>query len=204
MPEEDQRRENFETGSVTTLYVKARDGCADSAEAIVARLLPDAFDYARRRFGVNHSLSKSCSDFAIEGATSFHRRLVSGQLEIVDANRDSLTAYLTTLVLRKGLQHHRQETADRRGAGRVVQQSCLNPDDAQDLEQTAGYIEPSTLDADVAELFDVLEDDTLCEIALMAFAGFTQREIAQHLGFHQSSIERKLRMIRAIWSKHFQ
>ena len=50
-------------------------------------------------------------------------------------------------------------------------------------------------------LFSALEKDMLKEIALSKVHGFTNAEIAQRLGCSLSTVERKLRVIREIWSR---
>lgn len=52
----------------------------------------------------------------------------------------------------------------------------------------------------LAELFGKLEKETLKKIALAKIQGFTNEEIANSLKCSLSTIERKLRVIRGIWS----
>ena len=50
-------------------------------------------------------------------------------------------------------------------------------------------------------LFGALERDMLKEIALAKIHGFTNQDIADRLGCSLSTVERKLRLIREIWSR---
>ena len=50
-------------------------------------------------------------------------------------------------------------------------------------------------------LFSSLEKDMLKEVAMSKVQGYTNEEIAQRLGCSLSTIERKLRLIREIWSR---
>ena len=50
------------------------------------------------------------------------------------------------------------------------------------------------------ELLDKLEKDTLKKIALAKIMNYTNEEIASELGCSLSTVERKLRVIRGIWS----
>ena len=49
-------------------------------------------------------------------------------------------------------------------------------------------------------LLDLLENDNLKQAAVLKMEGFTNSEIADQLNCSLSSVERRLRTIRAIWS----
>ncbi len=51
------------------------------------------------------------------------------------------------------------------------------------------------------QLFSGLVASDLEEVAVMKLEGFTNAEIAAHLGRHERSIERKLALIRKHWQK---
>jgi RNA polymerase sigma factor (sigma-70 family) len=53
----------------------------------------------------------------------------------------------------------------------------------------------------VESLFESLEKDMLKEVALSKVHGYTNEEIALKLGCSLSTVERKLRLIREIWSR---
>jgi len=50
-------------------------------------------------------------------------------------------------------------------------------------------------------LLENLGDDRLRSLALMKMEGFTNSEIADNLGCSRNTIERKLRLIRGLWSR---
>jgi DNA-directed RNA polymerase specialized sigma24 family protein len=49
-------------------------------------------------------------------------------------------------------------------------------------------------------LFDILPDESLRQVARLRLEGHTDREIADSLGCSLSSVERRLRTIRGLWS----
>ena len=60
---------------------------------------------------------------------------------------------------------------------------------------------PSTrLASEFQRLLGQLDDERLCAVAMAKLEGYTNKEIAERLGKSLSFVERKLRVIRRIWS----
>lgn len=51
------------------------------------------------------------------------------------------------------------------------------------------------------KLFDILDDDVLRAIAILRVEGYAVEEIAARVGCARRSVERRLNLIRTIWSR---
>jgi DNA-directed RNA polymerase specialized sigma24 family protein len=50
-------------------------------------------------------------------------------------------------------------------------------------------------------LLERLDDTELCSIALLKMEGYSNREIAEKLSYTSRTVERRLRLIRALWEE---
>jgi DNA-directed RNA polymerase specialized sigma24 family protein len=148
-------------------------------------------------------------DVAISAFQSFCDRAGRGQFpQLMD--RDDLWRLLATLTVRKAVVMMRHQTRQKRGGGRVLGESGFAMRDGQvstavGLSDLLGK-EPSPADAaGFAEAFECLihrlDDPTLKSIALHKLEGWTIQEIAAAHGTSSKTVERKLRLIRAIWQE---
>ena len=71
-------------------------------------------------------------------------------------------------------------------------------DQTPSREPTPEFAEQITDQCD--ELLEQLGDETLEKVAIAKLEGFTNDEIAEQLGVRTRTVERKLRIIREIWS----
>jgi len=146
---------------------------------------------------------------AISAFQSFCDRAGQGQFPQLHGRGD-LWRLLATLTVRKAALMMRHQTRQKRGGGRVVGESALQ---VKGRETTAGNglaeilsKEPTPDDAArFADAFDhlinKLPDSTLKSIALRRLKGHTLEEIGADLGTSTRTIDRKLRLIRAVWEE---
>ena len=110
----------------------------------------------------------------------------------------------------KWRQSIRYEHRLKRGGGTVVGESALlTPEEIAagvrglekllDTEPTPEFTAQITEEIDV--LLKQLDDDELRQIAVWKMEGCTSIEIAQRMGKALATIERRLRLIRTIWSE---
>jgi DNA-directed RNA polymerase specialized sigma24 family protein len=135
---------------------------------------------------------------------SFCLRRQHGELDLRD--RDHLWHVLVLLTLRKVVNASKTHRAIRRDVGREVTSSGEGPDIPQwALEQiTASGPTPADVVAfneDVQVRLQELSDPELRQIALDKMAGWTNRQIAVRLNYTETTVERKLKRIRAQWTK---
>jgi DNA-directed RNA polymerase specialized sigma24 family protein len=148
-------------------------------------------------------------DVAISAFQSFCDRAGRGEFPRL-SDRDDLWRLLATLTVRKAVVMMRHQTRQKRGGGHVLGESGFGTGDGEaaagaGLAEVLGN-EPTPADAaGFAEAFerliDRLGDPTLKTIALRKLEGWSTQEIAEARGTSSKTVERKLRLIRAIWKE---
>jgi RNA polymerase sigma factor (sigma-70 family) len=167
---------------------------------------------ARQRLRGSPRRAADEEDVALSAFDSFCRRAEAGCFPKLD-DRDEVWNLLLTIVWRKAdkLRHH--EGRQKRGGGAVRGDSALPG--AQDTTAPPGAMaavaddEPTPEEAALcAEEFDrllaLLPDAGLRRIALLRFEGYANAEIAQQLRCVVSTVERRLKRIRALWQKELE
>ncbi|WP_237607492.1 ECF-type sigma factor [Roseimaritima sediminicola] len=121
---------------------------------------------------------------------------------------DNLWGLLITLTGRKAHAHLRHQTRQKRGGGVVRGESVFA--DAEELRSggiggVAGDKAAADLQAELAEeceaLLNQLPDEQLRQIAIMRMEGFLVDEVAERLELSKRAVERRLQLIRKIWSE---
>jgi RNA polymerase sigma factor (sigma-70 family) len=197
--------------SVSQWIAHLKEGKADAAQRLWERYAMQLVDLARRRL---NDAPKRIADEEDIAASVFHslcRGAAAGRFQDVK-NRDELWWLLLAITKQKVADHIRRETAQKRGGGRIQSETALSgqPDDSHGftLDKLMSD-EPSPefiveLQEQNDRLLGLLRDDNLRHIALSRIEGFTVPEIASDLRVSTRSIERKLQLIRGMWSKELQ
>jgi RNA polymerase sigma factor (sigma-70 family) len=195
------------TQSVSQWIAHLKEGKADAAHRLWQRYATQLVELARRRL---KDAPKRVADEEDVAASVFHslcRGAAAGRFQSV-ANRDDLWWLLLAITKQKVVDHVRRETAQKRGGGLTQHESGLNgkSDDSKwfSLDQIISE-EPTPeflveLEEQNDRLLGLLRDDNLRHIAVSRIEGFTVREIAGDLRVSTRSIERKLQLIRGMWS----
>jgi DNA-directed RNA polymerase specialized sigma24 family protein len=150
-------------------------------------------------------------DVAISAFQSFCDRAGRGEFPQLNG-RDDLWRLLAMLTVRKAAVTMRHQTRQKRGGGRVLGESAFGVGARDGESETCSGIamilsrEPTPDDAArfadaFDQLFARLADQTLRTIALRKLKGDTVEEVAASLGTSTRTIDRKLRLIRAIWEE---
>lgn len=146
-------------------------------------------------------------DIVLNAFDSFFRG-VKEQRFVDLADRTSLWRILAMLTSRKVAREIEQRMSQKRGEGKVRGESVFQPTDDGDGpglgdHQWDSMQQPDFL-AQMREEMDGLlarlEDEELRTIAMMKLEGSTNKEIADHLGVTERTVERKLKKIRDAWS----
>lgn len=122
---------------------------------------------------------------------------------------DNLWGLLITLTGRKVHAHTRHLTRQKRGGGQVRGESVFFDPAGGEMSGGIGGIAgnrgPADLQAQLAEqceaLLDQLPDEQLRQIAVMRMEGFLVDEIADRLELSKRAVERRLQLIRKLWSE---
>src|SRR5262249_19338699 len=100
------------------------------------------------------------------------------------------------LTAHKALDRLRHDRRHKRGGGKPA---------AADIETLVGPEPSPEFAAEVADecrrLLGRLDDPELQQVALWKMEGYTTEEVAAKLGYVPRTVERKLRLIRSIWSQ---
>lgn len=143
-------------------------------------------------------------DVALSAFASFCRHAQDGRFPRL-RDRDDLWRLLIVITARTALHLVRDEGRQKRGGGVLNQAPPTNGPEAIGLAQLIGREPAPEFAAQVADecrhLLDELGHGELRSVALWKMEGFTNREIAERLGYVTRTIERKLRLIRRIWAK---
>jgi DNA-directed RNA polymerase specialized sigma24 family protein len=148
-------------------------------------------------------------DVALSAFHSFCDRVGRGQFPQL-ADRDDLWRLLVTITVRKAVDTIRHQTRQKRGGGHVLGESAVMDgggagagDDglAQFLSREPTPDDAARFADDYERLLAMLEDETLRYVALQRLEGHTTEEIAAALGISGRTVDRKLKLIRAIWTE---
>lgn len=199
-PEDDE-------GSVTRVIRKMQSGNPEGADLLWRRF------YERLRNMVNSRLRSSRrtvandEDLALDSLTELFQGLLKGQYPALDS-RESLWKLLVTVSSRNVMDEVTKEQRQKRGGGRVVNESALNRDTGYESgvlsrapSQTPTPDVKMMIAERCAQLLESLGDENLEAIALLKTSGLTNAEVATSLGISLRSVERKLGEIRERWSK---
>jgi DNA-directed RNA polymerase specialized sigma24 family protein len=144
-------------------------------------------------------------DAAVSAFHSLCRGIAAQRFPNLD-DRDNLWRLLVTITARKVSLRRRYDRRDRRDTGRTVEESIIAASDGVvlGLDGLAAAEPTPEFAAEVAEscelLFARLADRVLQQIAQLKLEGYHNGEIATELGVTRRTIERKLGIIRRLWS----
>ena len=186
------------------------DGVKAGDSAAIERLWQRYFErlvrLARGKLPDNCRRAFDEEDVAISAFQSFCERAGRGQFPQL-SDRNDLWRVLLTLTIRKAVLTIRHHTRRKRGGGRVLGESALMQGD-QARDGLAEFFEraPSPDDLvlfteELEKRLDQLQDATLKSIAVRKLEGYGVQEIANELGASTRTVERKVRLIRAIWEE---
>jgi DNA-directed RNA polymerase specialized sigma24 family protein len=179
-------------------------GDAEAARRLWQRYFADLVRLARARLRAAPRTVADEEDAALSAFDSQCRGAEHGRFPRLD-DRNDLWRVLVTITARKVtalIQHGRRR---KRGGDRVRTEADLAAAalESGGIGQAPGREPSPELAAMVAEecrrLFDILPDEPLRQVARLRLEGHTDREIAARLDCGLSTVERRLRTIRALW-----
>jgi RNA polymerase sigma factor (sigma-70 family) len=196
-------------GSVTTWLDRLRAGDQAAAEQLWSRYYPRLVGLARKKLqGVPRRVADE-EDVALSAFNSFFRGLAAGRFPRLD-DRDNLWALLVVITAAKAADLRQYLRRQKRGGGKVAGASVLDDllgdaEGAAGINQVVGNEPTPVLAAQLAEEFQLLlaalPYDEVRNVAVWKMEGCTNDEIAAMLGCADKTVERRLRLIRAVWTK---
>jgi DNA-directed RNA polymerase specialized sigma24 family protein len=186
--------------SVTNWIGQLRAGDAAAAQRLWERYFRRLVGLARKRLRGLPRRAADEEDVALSAFDSFYRGVGQGRFPRLN-DRHNLWDLLVVITARKAIDLREHEGRQKRGGGRVRGESAL---DGQAIEQVVGDEPSPALAAQVAEeverLLAVLPAEGVRAVALMKLEGYTNAEVAARLGCAEVTVERRLGLIRNLWS----
>jgi len=186
-------------GSITWFFGQLRHGDDAALVQLWQRFFPRLMALATRILAHRPQRAASAEDAVQEALVSFWRRVQAGEFESV-TDRDHLWQLLAQFTVFKARRQVRNERAEKRGGGHVLDEAALALDDRSPLDQLAGQQPTAEVDLHAAELVESLPPD-LREFAVLRLLGHSTAEMADLIGCTQRKVQRKLDLVRLHWEK---
>ncbi len=183
-------------GSISRLIPDLRQGDRPAIRTLWEHFFRPLAAVARRRMGPSRRRELGSEDLALEAFLDVCDCLA--RPDSADRfprlrSRQELWGLLVCFTVRHAFDYNRKQSRRER----VVRgESALS---GAAVDSFAGREPAPEFEAAVSELLDALPDDTLRRVAVRKMEGSTVPEIAAELDCSASTVERKLRAIRAIW-----
>jgi RNA polymerase sigma factor (sigma-70 family) len=194
--------------SVTTWIEQLRAGDQVAAQRLWERYFPRLVGLARKKLqGVPRGADDE-EDVALSAFDSFCRGIERGRFPQLE-DRNNLWALLVVITARKAIDLRQHLKSATKGGGKLVGESVLDEllgdeDGAAGIAHVVGREPTPELAAQVAEQFQrllaLLPDEEVRSVALWKFEGYTNQEIAARLGCADATVERRLKLIRSLWT----
>jgi DNA-directed RNA polymerase specialized sigma24 family protein len=196
-------------GSITPYLrlLKSRD--AQAAQRLWERFYPQMVRLAHQKLRQLPRGPADEEDVALSAFNRFCMAAERGQFPNLQ-DRNDLWKVLALITERKARDYRRRELRLKRGGGKICDEAGLacgvkDADDVLGIEAFPSQEptpEVAALVADELRLFlERLDDPMLREIAVARMEGYSNEELAGKFQYSVSTIERKLRLIRRIWTE---
>ena len=196
-------------GSVTC-WINLLEGRDPTAiQKLWEAYFPRLVGLARKKLQESPRRAADEEDVALSAFDSFCAGAARGHFPRL-TDRDDLWHILVTITARKALQLLRHEQREKRGGGAVRGDSAFHDGRVTEsgemgAEQVIGK-EPTPEDAaqlaeEYERLLARLSNAELSKIAVWKMEGYENREIAAKLGCVPRTVERKLGLIRTLWTQ---
>jgi DNA-directed RNA polymerase specialized sigma24 family protein len=195
-------------GSVTHWLTQLKNGDERAAQqALWDRYFERLAVFARGRLRHLPSRAADEEDVVLSALDSVFRGAREGRFPLL-GDRNSLWPLLVKITARKACNARKHELAGKRGRGLVRGESALGKvggSDQAGIEQVIGLTPTPEFALEVTEecrrLLDLLDHESLRQVAMLKLSGYTNPEIARELAVVERTVERKLGRIRKLWSE---
>ena len=187
--------------SVTVWFERLRDGDPDAAAVLWDRYFDRLVRFARPLLAGRHRRVADEEDIAVQVMHALCTAADRGRLPSIDG-RDDLWRMLLRWTRHEVVDHVRKETRLKRGGGTVRGDSVAEGglDRFASPAPTAETV--FELSERLTDLLGRLPDESLRRIARLRLGGDEVAEIAAALDLSPRTIDRKLALIRSLWSDH--
>ncbi len=183
------------SASVTTWIGKLKAGEPHAAQQLWERYYSKLVTVARRKLGEMPRRTSDEEDVALSAFHSFCQAVHAGRFPVLES-REDLWQLLVMHTARKVVDEKRYQARQKRWApseGGIALEEIVGEE--PDPEFAAAFAD------ELQRLLGMLDEQLLRTIALRKLEGYTNQEIAAELDWSLRTVERKLAVIRAIWSE---
>lgn len=191
-----------EQQSISRWIEELRDGDDRAAEDIWHQYFEQLVRLAGRRLGSLPRRVADEEDIALSALNSVILGVRNQKFPGLD-DRTDLWKLLVLVTTRKVIARRRRHFAAKRHDSKLVP-DLDSADAATRLSEVLGREPSPAFAAEFAEelhvLLTALPDDEFREVARLRMDGYTNREIAERLGWYEVKVERRMRIIRKCWT----
>lgn len=197
-----------ETEKLDWHLARLRAGDDEAAAELWNRYFERLVRLAQRKLPNSLRRSRDEEDVALSAFHSFVAGIREDRFPDLSGS-DNLWGLLIVLTSRKASAHLRHQRRQKRGGGRVRGESAFLdphlPDEGPGVDNVGDEHASPELAAELAEAAEVLlerlDDDQLRRIAVQRMEGYRVDEIASDLKISKRAVERRLHLIRKLWTE---
>lgn len=194
-------------GSVSRWMDQVRQGDEEAAQKLWERYFDQLIHLARNQLRGLPKGPADEEDVVLHTFDSFCRGAQEGRFPEL-SDRNNLWRLLIAMTANKAKDLARHERRQKRGGGKVLNEGAFTGGDDSRPSPLLDVISrdptpefAAELAEDVERRLDQLDDETLRQIALWKMEGHQNDEIAEKLGCVSRTVERKLQLIRRLWTE---
>ena len=192
--------------SVTAWIGDLKEGQDAASQKIWERYFERLVRVASRQLGSAPRRIADEEDVALSVFDTLCKGAAAGRFDQLQ-DRDDLWKLLTAIAGMKSVDQIRRQTAKKRGGEDVRGESIVAGAGANQIGGFDQFVheEPTpeflaVMQEQQQAMFRALPDESQRNVARLRFEGYSNEEIAQQLGTSLRSVERKLKVIREIWT----
>ena len=192
--------------SVTAWIGDLKEGQDAASQKIWERYFERLVRVASRQLGAAPRRIADEEDVALSVFDTLCKGAAAGRFDQLQ-DRDDLWKLLTAIAGMKSVDQIRRQTAKKRGGEDVRGESIVAGAGANQIGGFDQFVheEPTpeflaVMEEQQQAMFRALPDESQRNVARLRFEGYSNEEIAQQLGTSLRSVERKLKVIREIWT----
>lgn len=194
--------------SQTRLLERLKTGDLEAATPLWTAYFCRLMGLARQKLSGNPQRVADAEDVVLSAFHSFCKGVLDDRFQKLN-DRNDLWQVLAMITTRKALRQVERERALKRGGGAVRGESVFLNADGSFIASGMSQVvtEGPTPDFQVAaeeqfnRLLDCLNQPLLRKIAMLRLEGHSNEDIAQQIGRNVRTVERKLNLIRSLWSE---
>lgn len=180
---------------------------SDAQQKLWQRYFHRLIGLAKLKLGPTPRAVADEEDVATAALQSFFAGVPRGSFPQL-CDRENLWLLLAKITSHKALDQQRYLLAEKRGGGNLRGESAISGASGSMADWPASMIEDelgpdflAAMNEECDRLMGLLTDNELRQIARRRLEGYTNAEIAKELNVIERTVERRLQLIRSLWSE---